>query len=221
MKLFCSLVIFICYQSVAQNVGISNNNPTHAKLEINGTVGAAVAMFGADRFGVAIEADNPEVGFNYYYNVVQRTIKAGYASVIGMALSTGELYIGNFRASIGATNGNYFNISDRRLKENIEYMDHQQMMDKIMLLKPAVCQMISDPDQSPKNYGFIAQEIEELFPDFVMNTGDIKALCYQYFIPVLAKGMQEQQLQIESLRKENAGIMEELKLLKKQISQKK
>jgi hypothetical protein len=101
MKKFI-LILFISVTakiSFSQNVGISTTTPTHAKLEINGTVGAAVAMFGADKYGVTIEADNPEIGFNYFYNNGTKTIKAGYASVIGMAPVTGELYMGNFNGN--------------------------------------------------------------------------------------------------------------------------
>ncbi len=109
-KIFLILFIFYSGLSMAQNIGVNNTNPVHAKLEINGSVGAAVAMFGADKFGVTIEADNPEIGFNYFYNNGQKTIKAGYASVIGMNPGTGELYIGNFNGNqsvvdFGAING--------------------------------------------------------------------------------------------------------------------
>jgi len=75
-------------------VGIGNS-PTHAQLEIKGSVGAAVAMFGIGQTGVAIEADNPEIGFNYYYNGGTKTIKAGYASLIGMDPANGDIYIAN------------------------------------------------------------------------------------------------------------------------------
>jgi len=75
-------------------VGIGNS-PTHAQLEIKGSIGAAVAMFSIGKTGVAIEADNPEVGFNYYYNGGTKTIKAGYASLIGMDPANGDIYIAN------------------------------------------------------------------------------------------------------------------------------
>ena len=78
------------------NVGINTNDPSHAKLEINGSIGAAVAMFGADKFGVTIEANNPEIGFNYFYNAGSKTIKAGYGGVVGMSPGNGDVYIGNF-----------------------------------------------------------------------------------------------------------------------------
>ena len=78
------------------NVGINTNDPSHAKLEINGSIGAAVAMFGADKYGVTIEANNPEIGFNYFYNSASKTIKAGYGGVVGMTPGNGDIYIGNF-----------------------------------------------------------------------------------------------------------------------------
>ena len=85
------------------NVGINADNPIHARLEINGTIGATVAMFGADKYGVSIEANNPEIGLNYYYNAGAKTIKAGYGANIGMAPGNGDVYIGNFSGNQSAT----------------------------------------------------------------------------------------------------------------------
>jgi hypothetical protein len=87
------LVSPVCF---TQNVGIGNSNPIYARLMVDGNVGAAVAMFGADKFGVAIEANNPEIGFNYYFNNGTKTMKAGYAANIGMDPGNGNFYIGNF-----------------------------------------------------------------------------------------------------------------------------
>jgi hypothetical protein len=84
-------VIFLTFgwfSVFAQNVGIGTSSPTLAKLQINGSVGASVAMFGADKNGVTISADNPEIGFNYYFNAGSRTIKAGFASLTTNPLPT-------------------------------------------------------------------------------------------------------------------------------------
>ena len=98
----------------AGNVAIGNNSATHARLEITGNVGASVAMFGSDKCGVTISADNPEIGFNYYYNGGTKTIKAGYASYIGMSPENGNIYIGNFN---GATStSNFGNINGASVK---------------------------------------------------------------------------------------------------------
>ncbi|NVO19269.1 MAG: hypothetical protein HXX13_06185 [Bacteroidetes bacterium] len=91
------------YNNNIGNVGIGTVSPVHSRLEINGSIGAAVAIFGADKCGVAIEADNPEIGFNYFYNGGTKTIKAGYASVFGMDPGNGDLYIGNFNNNQSAS----------------------------------------------------------------------------------------------------------------------
>lgn len=77
------------------NVGIGTE-PTHSRLEVKGTVGASAAMFGIGKAGVSIQADNPEIGFNYYYNNGTKTMKAGYAANIGMYPQTGDVYLGTF-----------------------------------------------------------------------------------------------------------------------------
>ena len=78
------------------NVGIGTT-PIHSRLEITGTVGSSAAMFGADKYGVNISADNPEIGFNYFYNNGTKTIKAGYGANLGMDPTNGDVYLGNFR----------------------------------------------------------------------------------------------------------------------------
>jgi len=77
------------------NVGIGTT-PVHSRLELTGTVGSSAAMFGADKFGINISANNPEIGFNYFYNGGTKTIKAGFAAMLGMSPGDGKVYLGNF-----------------------------------------------------------------------------------------------------------------------------
>jgi hypothetical protein len=74
--------------------------------------------------------------------------------------------------------------------------------------------------KSTSQYGFVAQELEEVFPELVVNVqhknprdpeakGDAevkadtyKGVKYMEMIPILLKGMQEQQEEIERLRAE-------------------
>jgi hypothetical protein len=89
---------------IAGNVGIGNSAANYSRLQINGSVGASVAMFGADKAGVSINADNPEVGFNYFYNGTTKTIKAGYGSLLGMYPSSGDMYFANFNGNQSTAN---------------------------------------------------------------------------------------------------------------------
>lgn len=100
LLILCWLMVL---DGIAQNTGIGVSNPVHARLEINGSVGAAVAMFGSDKFGLTVEADNPEIGFNYYFSGTTRTIKAGYAANMGMYPSDGSFYIGTFNGNVSVS----------------------------------------------------------------------------------------------------------------------
>lgn len=84
---------------VAGNVGIGVNNPIYTRFQINGSVASSVAMFGGDKTGISINADNPEIGFNYFYNGTTKTMKTGYGAVLGMYPNSGDMYFGNFNGN--------------------------------------------------------------------------------------------------------------------------
>jgi hypothetical protein len=87
----------ICF---SQNVGIGTLTPTHAKLEVDGAVGNVVGIFGNSSFpGLSLNYGYPELGFNYYFNSGYKTMAAGYASLIGMDPTNGNLYFGNFNSN--------------------------------------------------------------------------------------------------------------------------
>jgi hypothetical protein len=65
---------------MAQNVGIGTSNPTRAKLEVHGSVGATAAIFGGDTTGISLQSNWPTIGFNEYFNGGQRYIAKGYAA---------------------------------------------------------------------------------------------------------------------------------------------
>jgi hypothetical protein len=111
--------------------------------------------------------------------------------------------------TVFATNTTISSISDIRLKENIRDLDSG--IDKIMLLKPRVFDWKEGSGQTGKDVrGFIAQEVEEYFPELVdeWSTKDLGEEETPYksvrmdIIPVLVKAIQEQQSQIESLKAE-------------------
>jgi len=84
----------------AQNVGIGTNTPTHAKLEVDGAVGNVVGIFGNSTFpGLSLNYGYPELGFNYYFNSTFKAMAAGYASLIGMDPTNGNMYFSNFNSS--------------------------------------------------------------------------------------------------------------------------
>ncbi len=114
--------------------------------------------------------------------------------------------------AVFATNGT-IQTSDAREKKNVR--DIEYGVETIKKLRPVSYQWISGHDDS-KKLGLIAQELQEVIPEVVFSKeyvvtneatkeGEWKeaerlGVYYSDIIPVLVKGMQEQQEQIEALR---------------------
>ena len=101
-------------------------------------------------------------------------------------------------------------LSDKRLKKNILPL-HNALADIGKL------NLYTYEYNAPKNYtgflpkglhyGFIAQELKEVYPTFVqLNSNNYFSVNYQEMIPILVKGIQEQQAQIDELKKEMADL---------------
>ncbi|MGB0757688.1 MAG: tail fiber domain-containing protein [Patescibacteria group bacterium] len=91
----------------------------------------------------------------------------------------------------------YYATSDERLKDDIVALDYE--MDTIMKLRPVTFTWKKDVQNMPV-HGLIAQDVEMLYPYIVSTNGEgYKSVSYDQFIPVLIKGMQEQQEYIDEL----------------------
>jgi hypothetical protein len=102
-KIFFITIVLIATGicSPAQQVIIGTPTAVqHARLEIQGSVGSTVAVFGADKTGISIGADAPSIGFNYLNNTGHQTIRTGYAALMSMDPFSGDLAIANFNGSL-------------------------------------------------------------------------------------------------------------------------
>lgn len=59
---------------------------------------------------------------------------------------------------------------------------------------------------SAVHFGLIAQELELIFPELVVNLGNTKGINYTELVPILIKGIQDQQKEIEDLKAEVQAI---------------
>lgn len=85
------LVLLPCF-SQAQNTGIGIINPSRARFEVQGAVGATVAIFGGDVNGISVQRNHPAIGFNQYFDGTNsRYIANGYAGVQWFNASTGTM----------------------------------------------------------------------------------------------------------------------------------
>ena len=89
--------------------------------------------------------------------------------------------------------------SDQRLKKNI--VDLSYGIGDIMHLRPVSFNWNSDDDNASTSMGFIAQEVEGVFPKLVMTDGNgYKELNTIGLVPILTKAVQDQQKEIDLLQ---------------------
>lgn len=140
----------------------------------------------------------------------------GHASLNYGVYCTGDL----------AYTGALVHVSDAKFKENVESSNGS--LEKIMELKPKIFTFKSGADYDRfsfpkgKQYGFIAQELEQVFPDLVVSAaqpavtdaqGRIKTEPTEYkgvktldLIPILVNAIQEQQKLIDALQTKVANL---------------
>jgi hypothetical protein len=191
------------------STGITNIAMTidpSARIDMSGYSGAGNSLYvnNSTGSGVAIYANNPNSA----------------APASGWALyAVGDL--GNY-------GGNYYGPSDRRLKTNIN--DYTGALNSILKLSPKT--FYWDNDKYPNtgaddrlHYGFIAQEVEEIFPTLVKekklpNVDSLqlfKTVDYTSLIPVLTKAIQEQQAQIEEGKAERDAQQKQIEKLEQML----
>lgn len=116
---------------------------------------------------------------------------------------------------------NSFNTrSDRRLKNNILELDSSSISNYLKL-RPVSFYWNPDKQRDTKlQYGFIAQEIESIFPEMV-NTGSdemqTKSVNYQALHALSLKVIQSQQAEIEELKKKQAELDKRLSTLEAKL----
>ncbi|MEZ5024436.1 MAG: tail fiber domain-containing protein [Chitinophagales bacterium] len=96
--------------------------------------------------------------------------------------------------------------SDQRLKKNINPIDNALSFINQLVPYTYEYKTLSNSKQYlPKgiHYGYMAQDLLNVFPSFVqLNDDGYYSVNYVEIIPVLTKGIQEQQLQIDDFKNE-------------------
>jgi hypothetical protein len=96
------------------------------------------------------------------------------------------------------SSGDVISFSDLRLKTNIEPLTN--CLSKIQLLRGVSFNKLN-VNSNKKYIGFIAQELEQIFPELVYTDpiSNYKSVAYSNSVAILLECIKEQQLQIESL----------------------
>ncbi|MEM7368144.1 MAG: tail fiber domain-containing protein [Bacteroidota bacterium] len=117
------------------------------------------------------------------------------------------------KASIDQVNGAYNQLSDARFKTNI--MALTPVLDRVMQLQAKSYHYTDNTEDDDPSLGFLAQEVEEIFPEIVNNKEGIRSLSYGEFSVLAIKAIQEQQAQLDRQQQEIDWLKEELTQLKK------
>ena len=113
-------------------------------------------------------------------------------------------------------NGGFTTVSDRRIKESIVRIDNALAL--VNQLTGHYYNFKSFPNRSfstGKQIGFIAQEVENVLPELVLESGltidgfNVKTVKSLDIIPLLVEAIKEQQLQIETLKDQVQQLIEE------------
>ncbi len=113
-------------------------------------------------------------------------------------------YNGSLRANIDRVTGKYTQLSDKRLKKNITAIN--PVLNKVLSLNAYNYNMLNAEDNSRKSMGFMAQDVQPLFPELVYNKRDRETnepflmMDYSSFGVIAIKAIQEQQAIINNLQ---------------------
>ena len=166
------------------------------------------ASFGTNNYGIHAAAGSIGGGTNYGI----------YAQASGASTNFAGYFLGHVTVT-----GTFTNPSDAKLKKNIKPVS--QALKKVMQLKPKTYDFKNtDPKfammdlPGSKQSGFVAQDIEDISPQFVtevelVEPGEIgkprpkdhkpekiKSIAYMHLIPELTAAIQEQQAMIDHLQ---------------------
>jgi hypothetical protein len=198
-----------------------SNNSGNTTLTIRTTRSGILEnrIFLSDNYKIAFNhANNPVGNIDFQSDMLIRSSNAEINTQLGHFIestqnftTTNELIFYNYNVlnntytalSKIAANGSYIQLSDRAVKENIRPL--ASALSLVNKMNPVSYNDINNT--AVERTGFIAQEVEVLFPSLVekvvsKNGNTYKGINYAGLSVVAIKAIQEQQQEIESLKKE-------------------
>ena len=113
----------------------------------------------------------------------------------------------------GSTTGRYTtsgwtHTSDARLKKNIKPLESS--LENVLKMQGVRFDFTSQESDNSGQIGFIAQEIEKIYPEVVVTGEDgYKSVAYSQVIPVLVEAIKEMHKEIDALKAENTSLKAE------------
>ncbi len=115
--------------------------------------------------------------------------------------------------------GTITDVSDRRLKENLKSVEN--VLTRLQKLQAYTYNM-KDDQEKVREYGLIAQELQEVFPEMVKvidSENEYLGVSYVQLIPVLLEAIKEQQTIINKQDKRYENLENRLEILEAKMNQ--
>lgn len=108
--------------------------------------------------------------------------------------------------------------SDKRLKKDITPLEN--VLPKVSALNSYYYHWSDETKSQERQIGFMAQEVEKLFPELVSNNNDgFKSINYIGLIPVLLEGMKELQSQLDKKEEDIKSLQSSIAQIKVLLTQ--
>lgn len=120
------------------------------------------------------------------------------------------------KSYIDYNDGGYNQYSDLRLKKDIQPIT--SILPRLLQLQAKIYHYKDNPEGSRLSYGFIAQEVEPLFPEFVSTDKEgMKGIAYSNFGVIAVQAIKEQQQIITEQQKKINALEADLKAIKQKL----
>ena len=210
-------------------VGIGESNP-EAKLHIHGgspyfkissSLGHQFVIQGnISRTSVGIGTYSPNSSLHVVQGLGQDGLILERQDTEWRLMNNGglRLYFDDFhKGTFDTEDGAYTNVSDLRVKKNIK--DFGPALANVNQLRPVRYHFKNQEDSADKTIGFIAQEMNDLFPELVKydDASDVYTLNYSGVSVVAIKAIQELSIINEDQRQIISKLTQENKTMKKRL----
>ncbi|MDD5290948.1 MAG: tail fiber domain-containing protein [Patescibacteria group bacterium] len=189
--------------NLSGNVGVGTSTPAY-RLSVNATNATT------DLFQIATTTNQGILVINRDGNVGISQTNPAVKLHVGSASETDgtslvRLQDENSTCDFTADSGSPSCGSDITLKKDISSLDINDLLARVADLRPVSYQWNTDDDNAPLRFGFIAQEVELLFPDLVTTStwGDgtqRKFLATGGLVPYIVGAVKAQQEEIKKLQ---------------------
>lgn len=247
LDLFSDVTIGTTSYGIRNDVLLSNSGYTNRYGLYNKVSGSSYAINGVYNLvnnfsaygttGSLTSVSGSAAFMNGFYAVVNNTNPGGSTyGVYSRATGNGSVYAGYFVGDVYVS-GTLTHASDRKFKKDIKQVSYKDITSNFMKLEPASYNYKNTESlkfTEGLQYGFVAQEVERVFPDLVkevtqpvgemvdedgqfqeVETITFKSVNYVGMIPILTKVVQEHeatlagyQTELDALKAENELLSE-------------